>query len=250
MASGQLEWLRRNPVDGSLLVLVPEGRFLAGGTEHFESSCAPFFTDLPAFYLAIHPVTQLQYARFIRETQHSPPRCVRGKTAGELLWPKGSPAEEELDHPVTGVSWEDAQSYCDWAGGRLPSELEWEKAARGTDGRLFPWGNEWDPGRCRNDRTRHRQMTTAVWDHAEHSSVWGHYQLSGNVWEWCADWYSPSAYKRYQNGDLEPPGSGHERVVRGGSWFNVHPESFRATYRFRLPPSDAERQYGFRLAAG
>ena len=246
--TNRTEWLVENPRDRSVLVLVPRGRFLAGGPHHYESRCPAFPLELPAYHLAIHPVTNAQYKHFIDATGHDAPRCWRAGMPGELLWDGRDPPRGLEEHPVVGVRWEDARSYCAWAGLRLPTELEWERAARGDRGRLYPWGNTWDATRCQNDVRRKEETTANVWAHPESCSVWGHYQMAGNVWEWCEDLYEPGAYVRYRRGDTSPPATGRHRVVRGGSWFNVKRESFLTTYRFHASPTDADRQYGFRVA--
>ena len=247
MAFRPTEWLLANQTDGTLLGLVPTGRFLVGGSEHFESGCDPFRVDLPGFYLALHPVTNEQYRQFIAATGHPFPRCYRAGLPGELIWDRKTFPDHKASHPVVGTRLEDALAYCAWAGVRLPTELEWEAAARGGEGNLYPWGPSWDSKRCRHDENRRQETTTEIWAHGDGCGPYGHYQLGGNVWEWCADAYAPDAYKRYRRCDFTPP-EGREHVVRGGSWFNLTPENFRTTFRLSLSPAEADRHYGFRVA--
>ncbi len=225
-------WPVINDKDGLILVLIPEGKFWAGGAGDDEGGGEPIEVWLPSYFLAMYPITNRQYAYFIKETGY---RCPEKSDFGDPLWHDGTYPEELADHPVVCVSWEDAQAYCEWAGLRLPTELEWERGARGGDGREFPWGHSWDPHRCRYSENRGNESSCSVNHYPGGISPWRLMQMSGNVWEWCEDIFDKDFYTRlkYAGGDLRRVGqqSGTKRVLRGGSWMASDPNIFRCAYR-------------------
>jgi formylglycine-generating enzyme required for sulfatase activity len=243
-----------NEKDKTQLVLIPEGEFLAGGPRIEQGGCPPFPVRLPAFYLAVYPVTNDQYAQFLTESNPELKNLTKWIWLDQGCFIKKSASGYEAyggknDRPVVNVKWDGAEAYCQWAGLRLPTELEWEKGARGTDGRLFPWGNMWDKSKCRNDENRDEETTCSVWSYPEGISPWGLYQMAGNVWEWSADWYDPLTYERYWKGDLSTP-QGKSHMLRGGSWRCPTYYQYQFACAFRIPSDfnfeDHER--GFRCA--
>ncbi len=159
-------------------------------------------------------------------------------------------AAPRIYHPVTQVSWYDADAYCRWVGGSLPTEQQWEKAARGTDGRIYPWGDEFDGTLLNykdasfdgdmnfNDGFR---FTAPVGSYPQGASPYGALDMAGNVWEWTADWYQ-GGYNPLPS--VQNP-NGPARVLRGGSW-NHEQAGMRAAYRLESSPSTLVDNFGFR----
>ena len=262
-----------NPTDGYPLILMPAGEAIFGSREDEPDSDydrkPQFRVHLPDYYLGKYPLRNVEYARFLEEVGPEQSDLVKWiqldsncqvVEARGGFWVRGAEGkqwealvdDEEgwSNHPVVQVSWWGAQAYCEWAGMRLPTELEWEKGARGVEGEAYPWGNEWDPSKCRNASNRGSGKTCMTWAYPEGWSVWGQYQMVGTVWGWGGDWYEGNAYQRYAKGDLQPPASGILRVLRGGSWCSGFPRVFRCADRGYDYPGGRYSVVGFRCVRG
>ncbi len=244
--SAEKAWQFENSRDQMVLAFIPEGDSLAGDE--------PFRVHLPAYYLALACVTNAQYARFLGERRPDPTKLAKWIKLEKLpsIQKDGDtytvdPEEAELS--VRWVSWEGADAYCRWAGLRLPTELEWEKGARGVDGRQYPWGDEWEAGRPHPaPGQRKTEEITSAWAYPDARSPFGLYQMIGNVYEWCFDWYEQDAYKRYAQGDLRPPRGGEHRALRGGPWRFGTPVHLRTEYRKSTVWRGGTMLCGFRCA--
>lgn len=263
---------RINRRDGSLLRLIPAGAFILGsapaevdaedmsdaradGLRSETPQCRP---ALPAFYFGVFAVTNEQFALFLTETQPNPDELVRWlPRPGRILSPVDPAPKYQVEggyesHPIVHVSWFGADAYAKWAGLRFPLEIEWEKAARGVNGRMFPWGDNWDDTRLNRPRQVADEVDaiTPVDAHVEGCSPYGIFQMVGNVEEWCSDPYDPGAYGRYSKGDLQPHGAGHRKVLRGGSFGRETPQDFRCALRQSSVPGPAKaRLTGLRCAS-
>ena len=222
-----------NPKDGAEMVWVPAGEFLMGSTddEGVRDERPQRKVYLDGYWMYKTEVTVAQYRKFCKATNREMPE------APEWGWKE--------DHPVVNVSWHDAVDYAKWAGASLPTEAQWEKAARGTDGRVFPWGNEWDAGACANSVSWSLKGTKPVGSCPAGASPYGCVDMAGNAWEWCADWYD-EAYYGNEAPSRNPPGpaSGSDRVLRGGSWHLDYFVFFRCAYRISFSPDLRSGDFG------
>jgi formylglycine-generating enzyme required for sulfatase activity len=224
------------------MVLVPEGYFGMGANAPAPEEETPQHqVYVSAYYIDKHEVSNAQYAEFMKATGHPAP----------AFW-----ADENFnkpEFPVVGVSWMDAAAYAKWKGGRLPTEAEWEKAARGTDLRPFPWGDKWAKGMRLNflnifgvaDGYQYAATTTAF---PAGASPYGVFNMAGNVWEWCLDWFKKDYYGAGPeiNPEGPPEKTNPMKVLRGGSWINDI-DNVRATHRGRNFPYVKNTFYGFRI---
>jgi formylglycine-generating enzyme required for sulfatase activity len=221
---------------------IPEGAFGMGidGLQGLEDERPFHLVRLEAYEMDLHEVTTARYAAFLRATNRRPP----------WLWESVDLAIHG-DRPVIGVDWHDADAYCRWAGKRLPTEAEWEKAARGTDGRSFPWGNQQPTPELANfalgARFSYSQALMPVGRYEKGKSAYGVYEMAGNVWEWVQDWYDGSYYEHSPERNPQGPDTGQLKVLRGGSWSEL--PKYLLTYgRFKLPPETLNSYTGFRCA--
>ena len=150
------------------------------------------------------------------------------------------------DHPMVNVSWIDAKAYADWAGASLPTEAQWEKAARGTDGKIYPWGNDWDAAKCRNSVGTTSSQTSPVSSYPAGNSQYGCMDMAGNVFQWCADWYGGTYYQTSPSRNPTGPESGIARVLRGSDWQDDVTSIYRAAFRHNYDPTGRFNICGFR----
>jgi formylglycine-generating enzyme required for sulfatase activity len=245
-------WTR--PTDGMTMVCVPAGEFLMGSTEEDVEAamaecsgwnCERYTNELPqhtvyldAFWIDQTEVTNAQYRT-----------CVE---AGACAAPKYIPGDDHdaPDQPVVGISRYDARDYAAWAGGRMPTEAEWEKAARGTDGRIYPWGDT-APDCSLANVSGCLDRSDIVGSYPAGASPYGALDMAGNVGEWVSDWFAADYYERSPDRNPQGPESGPDGLNRGGAW-SYDQWNTRCAYRNQWAPRDKASRVGFRVvvAAG
>jgi sulfatase modifying factor 1 len=249
------------------MVLIPAGEFLMGSNDGEDSEKPVHTVYLNDFYMDIYEVTNAQYRRFVQATGHREPEGyghVNGKWQSVGFKPWSDSNFSGDNQPVVCVSWEDAKAYCDWAGKRLPTEAEWEKAARGgLTGKKYIWGDAWPPPRgAGNFADKTAKTVFSDWSIIEgyddgyvypapvgsfDPNGYGLYDMAGNVWEWCADWYDLGYYAKSPKENPTGPSYGKYRVLRGGSWSCYGTYYLPAASRYyRINPTDSYNFNGFR----
>ena len=240
------------------MVKIPAGTFLMGSDKKVDRNAyQPEFPQrrvyLDAYEIDKYEVTTVQFLKFVLATERKP--LIDWQYEG------GNFQETMANHPVMHVSWFDADAYCRWAGKRLPTSAEWEKAARGEDGRIYPWGNEpaglsranfgrtglSGPVRDRPERLLLYPPIISVDKYDNAVSPYGVFQLAGNVAEWTADWYDPHYYKTAPDRNPKGPEKGTQRAFRGGGWIDSTP-SVRPAQRNGTDPNTKMNWLGFRCA--
>jgi serine/threonine-protein kinase len=230
-------------------ITIPAGTFLMGSDKSkdcmaYDDEMPQHSVHLPEYHIARYPITNAQYLAFVRAAGHPAPE----------YWANGEPPPSQADHPVVNVIWHDAHAYCAWASRvsgcsiRLPSEAEWEKAARRADGRTWPWGDDLpDASRC--NFNRNVGGTTPVGSYPRGASLYEVLDMAGNVWEWTSSrWaeypYAASDGREAMDGKDDDSG----RVLRGGSYYN-QAEFVRCAFRDWYVPNSWDVGIGFRVAA-
>ena len=227
------------------MVLIPAGEFIMGSTERDGLIGVEIGVDelpqhsvfLPAFFIDRYEVTNREFKAFREETDY-PPSALLTKREFTDIYPI-----PEDNHPVLDVNWFDASAYCRWIGKRLPTEAEWEKAARGTDRRYWPWGNEPDPKKT-NTRESGRYWTAPVGTHPMDISPYGGYDMAGNAMEWTDSWYDA-----YPGSTLNRTAFGKSfKVLKGASWGIEFSPFSRVSHRHSVLAQLAQPDFGFRCA--
>jgi len=223
--------------------LVPAGEFTMG-SDSYDDEKPVHQVYLDAFYMDVYEVTNAAYKTCVDAGRCTPPHGTSSYTRSSYY------GNSQFDnYPVINVDWNQANAYCEWRGAQLPTEAQWEKAARGTDGRIYPWGDT--PPTCSlANFSAGKYCVGDTWKAGSSESgksPYGIYDLAGNVWEWVADWYDSSYYSISPSNNPQGPASGEYRAVRGGSWLN-NGNNLRSADRNRNVPSDSNNYLGFRCA--
>jgi formylglycine-generating enzyme required for sulfatase activity len=228
------------PEDLTPMALVPAGEFSMGSLQGNLDERPQKRIHLDAFYIDKLETTVGRYGKYLVATGDDPPDS----------WSQVDPTLDS-DYPVVGVDWDQATRYCKWAGKRLPTEAEWEKAARGTDGRTYPWGSTGQPQQFANlgkgGTFGYSKSLAKVGSYEGGRSPYEVYDMIGNVWEWTADWYDQKYYQTMPEKNPKGPEKGEARVIRGGSWART-PLVSRVSARNRAAPSSQTTSLGFRCA--
>ena len=231
--------------DGMVLLYVPSGEFLMGASyddvmgavdERYQHP-----VTLDAFWIDQTEITNAMYAKCVSAGVCSEPK-VKNSYSREYYYD----GPEFANYPVINVDWNMANTYCGWAGRSLPSEAQWEKAARGVDGSLYPWGNDPADSSLLNYKENVGD-TTEVGKYPGGQSTYGAYDMAGNVWEWVNDWHDQTYYKNSPTLNPLGPDAGQTRVLRGGSWLNSGYD-VRASNRNDQAPTDFYNVLGFRCS--
>jgi formylglycine-generating enzyme required for sulfatase activity len=218
------------------MILVRGGTYTVGSNSGEDDERPARRVVLDPFFIDVREVSNADFARFVDETGYRP----------EGTW-KRYATRSRGDHPVVGATWNDAVAYAQWAGKRLPSEAEWEAAARGgLEGRIYPNGDEISPDDATFGSLFSKEPTTTPVG-SRHPNGYGLYDMAGNAWEWCSDYYAPDAYLRSSTRDPKGPEQGSSRVARGGSW-NDKAQALRVSNRLEMTPTLSGPVFGFRCA--
>ena len=237
--------------DGAPLNLIPAGEFLMGTSISNRDGGRDEYPErrivIDAFYMDSVEVTNGRYLEFVKASGHRIPEHPRDKKL--TLWQGATVPAAFTDHPVINVDWYDAAAYCAWAGRRLPTEAEWERAARGTTGRRFPWGDAEPTRTLANylNQWRNGAGLEPVGSHPRGASSEGVQDLQGNVWEWVADWYDPHYYDKGPLRNPKGPEEGTRKVIRGSGWESEAP-LLRSAHRLSSDPKNRNHSLGFRCA--
>ena len=220
--------------DGKEYIYIPAGEFTMGSREDKDTPSRKVYLD--GFYVSRYPVTNAEYHAFVEATGYRRPEHWQGG-----IYPAWS-----ADHPVIYANWHDAAAYCRWARGRLPSEAEWEKTARGTDERRYPWGDKFDAAHCNSRESAIKDSTPVGRYSPVGDSPFGVGDMAGNVWEWVLDWHAPVDSDKSRTRNPMGPASGKSKVIRGGSYINKE-RLVSCFARDHALPEICAVNYGFRV---